>query len=117
MSAKDLTSDAFRTFVREAPAHQEAWLDAVRKLGEASRLDPKTAALVYIGILAATRLESGLAFHVAEAKARGASRDEIASAVLAGLPAVGNVAIQALPVALAAFDRSSQNGPSGTSDA
>ncbi|WP_207796742.1 carboxymuconolactone decarboxylase family protein [Sphingomonas oleivorans] len=61
--------------------------------------------MVYIGILAAVRLESEIPFHVAEAKAHGASRDEVISSILAGLPAVGNAVIQALPAALAAYDR------------
>lgn len=34
----------------------------------------------------------------------GASRDEVASAVLVGLPAEGNVAIRSLPAALSVFD-------------
>lgn len=98
-------SDAFQVFMKEAPAYQAAWLDAVKKVGAASQLDPKTEALVYIGILAAARLDSGLPFHVTEAKKHGASRDEVVSAILAGLPAVGNVVIQSLPVALQAYDR------------
>lgn len=104
MSHETRISDAFQTFIKEAPAHQNAWLDAVKHLGIASSLEAKTAALVYIGILAATRLDSGLSFHVAEAKAHGATREEIISAVLAGLPAVGNVVIQSLPIALQAYD-------------
>lgn len=104
MTGDTRISNAFQMFMTEAPAHQKAWLEGVQQLGAASALDGKTGALVYIGILAATRLESGLAFHVAEAKQLGASREEIISAVLAGLPAVGNIVIQALPVALNAFD-------------
>lgn len=61
-------SNAFQTFMKEAPAYQQVWLEAVKKLGVASALDAKTAELVYIGILAAARLESGLPFHVADAK-------------------------------------------------
>ena len=98
-------SNAFQVFMKEAPAHQSAWLDAVEKLGAASTLDAKTETLVYIGILAAARLDSGLPFHVSKAKEHGATRDEVISAVLAGLPAVGNVVIQALPVALQAYDK------------
>ena len=90
--------------MEEAPAYQEAWLGAVKKLGAASKLDRKTEALVYIGILAAIRLDSGLPFHVSEAKKHGATRDEVVSAVLAGLPAVGNAVIQSLPLALQAYD-------------
>lgn len=105
MTAQPTVSDAFQTFVSQAPGHQKAWLSAVQQLGASSSLDPKTEALVYIGILASARLESGLPFHVAEAKAHGASRDEVISAVLAGLPAVGNTVIQSLPIALAAYDK------------
>lgn len=100
-----LVSDAFQTFMTEAPAHQRAWLEAVQKLGAASTLDAKTEEFVYIGILAAVRLESGLDFHVAHARSLGATREEIISAVLAGLPAVGNAVIQALPAALNAYDK------------
>ncbi len=55
-------------------------------------------------MLAAARLNSGIPFHVASAKQNGATREEIISAVLIGLPAVGNAVIQSLPVALDAFD-------------
>lgn len=104
MTNETRISNAFQTFITEAPAHQKAWLDAVKHLADASSLDAKTESLVYIGILAATRLDSGLSFHVAEAKTHGATREEIISAVLAGLPAVGNVVIQSLPIALQAYD-------------
>lgn len=98
-------SNAFQVFMKEAPAHQEAWLQVAQKLATASALDARTEALVYLGILAAMRLESGLAFHVAEAKKAGATRGELISAILAGLPAAGNGVIQALPAALDAYDR------------
>jgi alkylhydroperoxidase/carboxymuconolactone decarboxylase family protein YurZ len=54
--------------------------------------------------MAAVRLESGLPFHVKMAKAKGASREEIISAILVGLPAVGNCVVASLPIALDAFD-------------
>lgn len=98
-------SNAFQTFMAEAPEQSKAWLEAAAKLGEASALDAKTRSLVYIAVLAASRLESGLDFHVAEARASGASREEVVSAVLAGLPAVGNGVIAALPIAINAYDR------------
>jgi alkylhydroperoxidase/carboxymuconolactone decarboxylase family protein YurZ len=55
-------------------------------------------------VLAALRLENGVPFHVQQAKQRGASRDEVISAILIGLPAAGHGVTQALPAALAAFD-------------
>ncbi|KJF71225.1 MULTISPECIES: carboxymuconolactone decarboxylase family protein [Rhizobium/Agrobacterium group] len=101
------TSNSFQRFIAEAPAHQTVWLQAVQGLGAASTLDARTQCLVYIGILAALRLEGGLAFHVIEAKAHGASREDIVSAVLTGLPAAGNGILSALGPALDAFDKAS----------
>jgi len=104
MSDRPSVSNAFQTFMQEAPEYQRVWLDTVQKLALASKLDAKTGELAYIAVLAALRLEGGLPFHVKHAKALGASREEIISAVLVGLPATGNVVIQVLPVALSAFD-------------
>ena len=97
-------STAFELFMTEASAHSDAWLTAVQKLGEASALDPKTAHLAYLAVLAALRLESGVPFHTLLAKRSGASRAEVVSALLVGLPAAGNAVVQCLPAALAAFD-------------
>lgn len=97
-------SKAFEAFAKEAPEHQKAWARAVQGLGAASKLDDKTAALAYIAVMAAVRLDSGLSFHVKMAKQHGATRDEVISAVLTGLPAVGNVVTAALPAAIEAYD-------------
>jgi len=105
MTDKDkLISDAFQLFLKEGPNHAQAWMTAVRSLGDASALDAKTQALAYLAVLAALRLESGVPFHVAHAKDVGASRDEVISAILVGLPAAGNVVTQALPAAIHAYD-------------
>ncbi|MBC2101667.1 carboxymuconolactone decarboxylase family protein [Listeria marthii] len=97
-------SKSFEVFAKEAPEVQAAWMETVHKLDTASKLDKKTEELAYIAVLVATRLESGLPFHVKMAKSNGATRDEIISAILVGLPAVGNTVISALPVAIDAFD-------------
>jgi len=97
-------SHAFRTFLTEAPAHAHAWMEAVKALQTASALDEKTAALAYLAVLAALRLDSGVPFHVELAKKAGATRAEVLSALLVGLPAAGNGVTQCLPAALAAFD-------------
>lgn len=47
---------------------------------------------------------SGINFHVKSAKELGASKEEIKSAVLVGLPAVGITVIDALEAALHAYD-------------
>jgi alkylhydroperoxidase/carboxymuconolactone decarboxylase family protein YurZ len=97
-------SAAFQTFLNEAPSHAGAWMSAVEALGNASALEAKTAHLAYLAVLAALRLESGVPFHVQLAKKAGASRAEVVSAILIGLPAAGNGVTQALPAALAAYD-------------
>jgi alkylhydroperoxidase/carboxymuconolactone decarboxylase family protein YurZ len=99
-------SDAFGTFLREAPAHAEAWMAGVQGLGAASALDEKTETLAYLAVLAALGLQSGVPFHAAHAKRAGATRAEVVSAVLIGLPAAGNGVTACLPAALNAYDAS-----------
>jgi alkylhydroperoxidase/carboxymuconolactone decarboxylase family protein YurZ len=97
-------SAAFQAFLSEAPTHARAWMAGVEGLSTASALDPKTAGLAYLAVLAALRLESGVPFHVQSAKRAGASRSEVISAILIGLPAAGNGVTQCLPAAIAAYD-------------
>ncbi|MDF2929021.1 carboxymuconolactone decarboxylase family protein [Anaerospora sp.] len=97
-------SNAFQLFFKEAPGHAKGWMEAVQNVDKASALDRKTEELAYIAVLAAARLESGIPFHVRSAKQLGATREEIISAVLIGLPAVGNGVIQSLPAAIQAYD-------------
>jgi len=104
MADQNLVSEAFQLFLKESPKHAQAWSSAAQALGAAMALDKKTAALAYLAVLAALRLESGLPFHVVMAKEAGASRDEVISAILIGLPAAGTAVTQALPAALRAWD-------------
>jgi alkylhydroperoxidase/carboxymuconolactone decarboxylase family protein YurZ len=97
-------SEAFQTFLDEAPRHAAAWMGAVQGLDAASGLDKKAGHLAYLAVLAALRLETGVPFHVRLAKSAGASRDEVISALLIGLPAAGLGVTQALPAALRAYD-------------
>jgi alkylhydroperoxidase/carboxymuconolactone decarboxylase family protein YurZ len=99
-----LISSAFQAFMSEAPQHAQAWGTMVQGLATASALDKKTSALAYLAVLAALRLESGVPFHVRTAKQLGATREEIISAILVGLPAAGHSVTQVLPTALAAYD-------------
>jgi AhpD family alkylhydroperoxidase len=98
-------SPSFQRFLGEAPGHAEAWMAMVGGLDRASALDGKTAELAYLAVLAALGRESGLAFHAASARRAGATREEVISAILVGLPAAGQVVIGGLPAALEAFDR------------
>lgn len=99
-----LISGAFQAFMSEAPEHAGAWGELVQSLGRATALDPKSSALAYLAVLAALRLESGIPFHVKAAISAGASREEIVSAILVGLPVAGHVVTQSLPAALRTLD-------------
>lgn len=103
MDSQNKISDAFLCFMKEAPEVQQAWMEMVQKTSSASALDKKTSELAYIAVLAATGLESGLPFHVGMARDLGATREEIISAVLLGLPAAGHKVIASLPVVLNSF--------------
>lgn len=96
--------DPFQAFLHETPDHAGAWREAVHRLEHASELEPRTLHLAYLAVLAALGLHSGIPLHVELARDAGATRKEIASAALVGLPAAGNRVIQSLPIALAAFD-------------
>ena len=99
-----LISNAFQTFMSEAPQHAQAWGAMVQDLASASALDDKTRELAYLAVLAALRVESGVPFHVRSAKQAGASREEVISAILVGLPAAGHAVTQVLPAAVIAYD-------------
>ena len=99
-----LISKAFQAFMSKAPQHAQVWGSMVQGMASASALDKKTSALAYLAVLAAMRLESGIPFHVKAAKQCGATREEVISAILIGLPAAGLGVTQALPAAIAAYD-------------
>ena len=104
MSDNSTISKAFQAFLKEAPEHAGAWGAMVQKLSGASALDKKTTALAYLAVLAVLGRESGLPFHVQSAKRSGASREEVISAILVGLPAAGHGVTQVLPAAIEAYD-------------
>jgi len=60
--------------------------------------------LAYLAVLAALGAQGGLAFHVKHAKAAGASREEVKSAMLVGLPVAGLKTIAYFDEALKAYD-------------
>ncbi len=82
----------------------ESYLDMVLKESKESTFDPKTHELAYLAVLVATGLEQGIIMHTKQAKALGATREEIKSAALVALPAVGFPAIIGLKTALNSFD-------------
>jgi alkylhydroperoxidase/carboxymuconolactone decarboxylase family protein YurZ len=96
-------SKAFLSFMTEAPEHAQAWGTMVQGLAKASALDTKTTALAYLAVLAALGLENGVPFHVKAAKEMGATRAEVISAILVGLPAAGHSVTRVLPSAIEAY--------------
>jgi alkylhydroperoxidase/carboxymuconolactone decarboxylase family protein YurZ len=104
MENENLISNSFTAFLKEAPEHQQSWMEMVMKLSQASALDKKTSELAYIAVLAAVGLESGIPFHVTMAKNQGATKEEVISAILLGLPAAGQKVIHCLPAALKVFE-------------
>ncbi len=97
-------SAAFSAFAEQAPAFQQPWMAMVRQLAAASTLDARTEELAYLAVLAAAGMDSGLPFHVTQAVRAGASREDVISALLVGLPAVGQRVVSALPAALATLE-------------
>jgi Uncharacterized homolog of gamma-carboxymuconolactone decarboxylase subunit len=97
-------SAAFTAFSQEASQFQQPWLEMVGRLAAATSLDARTEELAYLAVLAASGMESGVGFHAASARRAGATREEVISAILVGLPAVGQRVISSLPAALAAYD-------------
>ena len=100
----NLISNAFQVFMSDAPEFAQAWGSAVQALAKASALDDKTRELAYLAVLSALNRESGIAFHVSSLKKKGATRDEVISAILVGLPAAGHEVTQSLPTAMKAYD-------------
>lgn len=100
----DHVSDGFKVFMEEGGETSAAFMEMTMKNARASALDRKTGELAYIAVLAAARMTGGLPFHVKSARELGATREEIKSAVLVGLPAVGLAVVEALPLALRSYD-------------
>jgi alkylhydroperoxidase/carboxymuconolactone decarboxylase family protein YurZ len=98
-------SNSFQIFMKESGNTGAAFMEAVMKMSQDSALDPKTAELAYIAVLSAVRMTGGLPFHVISAKKSGATREEIKSAVLVGMPAVGLAVTEALAIALESYDQ------------
>ncbi|PXX44571.1 alkylhydroperoxidase/carboxymuconolactone decarboxylase family protein YurZ [Hungatella effluvii] len=97
-------TNGFSKFMEEAGETGKAYMNMVMQQAQSSALDKKTHELAYISVLSAIRMNSGLDFHVKSAKDLGASRNEVKSAVLVGLPVVGITLTDALEAALKAYD-------------
>lgn len=84
--------------------------DGTEELQAVSCLDGKTRALAYLAVLAALQMESGLASQVARAKLAGASREEVMSAIMVGVPAAGVTILRMLPTVISAYEEPYHRG-------
>jgi len=82
----------------------QAFMGTVMKISEVSALDPKTHELAYLSVLAALQMESGLLFHVNQAKELGASIEEVKSAILVGMPLVGLRIASPFAIAISSYN-------------
>lgn len=97
-------SESFGVFMRESGELGKAFQEMNNALYKESALDPKTQELVFLSALAAVRHINSMTFHVQAAKKNGATREEVVSAVLTGLPLAGLQCTEALPAALEVYD-------------
>lgn len=67
-------------------------------------LDRKTQELIYIAYLSAIHADRGLKMHVLGLKEMGATRDEIAGAILLGMAPLGNRQAESYKIAMDTYD-------------
>lgn len=79
----------FRAFITRHPELGRAHESVARAVERAGPLDPKTLALVKIGICIGAGLESALRSHIRRAIEHGASPEEIEQSILLAMNTVG----------------------------
>lgn len=94
----------YKLFLQETNGVGQDFMNTVIKSSESSALDRKTQELAYIAVLTALRMTGGIDFHVKSAKELGATKEEVKSAVLVALPAVGIGILDALEATLNSYD-------------
>jgi alkylhydroperoxidase/carboxymuconolactone decarboxylase family protein YurZ len=97
-------SNGFMLFGQQFPQTAQAHMAFVQAKAEESALDAKTNHLAYLAVLSAAGMTGGLAFHVGLAKRAGATDDEIRSAALVGMQAVGLRVLDGLAAVCAALE-------------
>lgn len=93
--------DVFR---QEAPAVAGAFDNLIQTIVATRGLDEKTKQLIYIALKAADSDAGALSFHVPMAKQLGATREEVAGAIILTLTVCGLKGVTScLPGAMAVF--------------
>ncbi|MGE0002496.1 MAG: carboxymuconolactone decarboxylase family protein [Fimbriimonadaceae bacterium] len=85
----DKLPDRYTQFLERFPEIGSAYHDLGTAVKSAGPLDPKTQALVKLGIAIGARMEGAVHSHVRKARKAGASADEIRHAVLQATTTLG----------------------------
>jgi alkylhydroperoxidase/carboxymuconolactone decarboxylase family protein YurZ len=86
---KEPMKSKFMYMVKDGGEIGQAYFDFYKLTDQKTALDPKTYQFVYLAYLAADGIVEGIQRHVMEAKEAGATREEIQSVILTGLPVSG----------------------------
>jgi alkylhydroperoxidase/carboxymuconolactone decarboxylase family protein YurZ len=96
----------FEVFRKEYPKAGKSVESLLEELAKDSVLDPKTRALINIGINTARMFQPGLRYYIPKAIEAGATREEIMDTVIISLVPAGLASIvTALPVVLEELDK------------
>ncbi len=87
--APEKVPQTFKDFIRKFPELGAAHEQVAQAVDKAGPLDPKTCALIKMGICMGAGLESAFRSHVRRALAHGATVQEIEQAVLLAMNTVG----------------------------
>lgn len=83
-----------------------SYMEFVKTLAKNSNLDEKTHHLAYLTVLTSLNMVDGLDFHIKVLMELGATREEIKSAILVAMPAIG---MQVAPILTASLNIIDQN--------
>lgn len=94
----------FMYMIQDGGVVGKATMDFYNATAVNTALDEKTYQLIYLAYLAADGVLEGIQRHVMEAKEAGATREEVASTILAGLPVSGVKLQDAYVTAMETYD-------------
>ena len=97
--------DVFGALMKAEPKLGKKFMDMCITNSTVTALDRKTFTQAYLSVQAAKGLHDGLDFHVKDAKDAGATREEVKSAIILGLPCSGVIVLTALDKALEIYDK------------
>ena len=94
----------FRYMIQDSGEVGEAYITFNRAVQSKLPFDPKTYQLFCLAYLTANRDVDGIKAHTRMAKQEGATREEVASAILAGFPFLGSNIYTCYTAAVQTYD-------------